>query len=126
MGSTNLDGSVFRFTGYLDLGAGSHSFKVSSDDGFRLTLPELTYVSGTTSANDRSFSSSTSTFSAAVAGIYAFELYFYENGGFTGVEFYVDGALATPASLPAVPVPAAGLLLLGALGSFAVARRRKA
>lgn len=118
-GAINLTGSVFRFTGYLDLAAGAHTFSVGSDDGFRLIVNGVELGS----ANDRGFGVTNMTATVA-AGLSAFELVYYENGGFTGVEFKVDGAYAVPAA--AVPLPA-GLPLLGAgLAALGIVARRKA
>lgn len=117
-GST-LGGSVFRFTGFLDLGAGGHMFTVGSDDGFQLSLGGSVLSSfGGLRAYDE-----TSAFSG-LSGVQAFELIYFENAGDTGVTFNIDGELAQ-AALPAVPLPASGLLLLGAVGGFGALRRKR-
>ena len=36
--TADLTTSVFRFTGWLDLAAGTNSFNISSDDGFQLKI----------------------------------------------------------------------------------------
>lgn len=110
-GSSTLTYSVFRFTGYLDLAAGANSFSVGSDDGFTLTVGaySLSYN------GNRSFGT-TSGSNDAGTGSTPFELIYWENGGVTGVEFYVDGALAAPSEGPGnIPLPASLPLLVAGL-----------
>lgn len=119
---TTLTGSIFRFTGFLDLLAGVQTFSVASDDGFRLTIGGVEIGS----AGRRPFRTSTFDVDAG-EGVTAFELIFFEDGGLTGVEFFVDGALAAPVDAPApVPLPAGLPLMLGALGLAGVVARRRA
>jgi len=127
-GYTTLDGSVFRFTGYLDISAGMHTFTISSDDGFVLNFFNQDGTKALiASAGSRAYSSTFVDVLYAADTLTRFELYYYEDYGATGVQFLIDGQIAAPADAPSdVPVPAAGLLLAGALGAFGFARRRKA
>lgn len=104
-GLATIQTSVFRFTGFIDLLAGNQSFAVGSDDGFRLTIDGTQIAQ---QSRPRSFRT-TSRNRNPGSGVVAVELIYYENYGNTGVEFFIDGTLATPAP---VPVPA-GLGLLG-------------
>ncbi len=110
-GDRNLMTSVFRFTGTVDL-AGIHDITVGSDDGFTLSLNGINVMQHST---PRAFAYTKGSYD--FSGKTTFELTYYENYGFTGVEFLigdtvVNGSMA--ASAPAaVPVPAA-LPLLGA------------
>ncbi|ARE40503.1 T1SS secreted agglutinin RTX [Rhodovulum sp. P5] len=120
--TSTLTYSVFRFTGYIDLAAGSNIFAVGSDDGFVLRMNGDTVASYD---GNRSFATTTVT-SDEGTGPTAFELIYWENGGVTGVEFYVDGELAAPVDgMAAVPVPATLPLLAAGLGGLAVLRRRR-
>ncbi|MEM7489281.1 MAG: VPLPA-CTERM sorting domain-containing protein [Pseudomonadota bacterium] len=110
--------TVFRFTGYLDLAAGQETISLRSDDGFRLTIGGN--VIGTMDL--RPFRETIFEVDAG-EGVTAFEIVFFENGGYTGIEFDIDGKTAAPAPTP-VPLPAGGLLLVTALGGIAVLRRR--
>ena len=113
--SMSITRSVFRFTGFLDLTSGNQLFQVGSDDGFRLTVGGNLVAQHTNSRGFR-FTSATSN---PGAGRTPFELIYFENRGRTGVEFFVDGALAAPAP---VPLPGAFALLLAGLAAFGFAR----
>lgn len=123
-GSTSLGGSIFRFTGWVDLNAGANTLAVGSDDGFKLY-----YYDGATKTvlsqyqGGRSFGTTSATLNST-GGPVKFELWYFENTGYTGVTFSANGALANPVDAPAVPLPAAGVLLLGGVGAFGVLRRQ--
>jgi hypothetical protein len=128
--NTKLFGSVFRFTGFIYLDAGENTFNVGSDDGFELTVGESTvrheYTRGfgTTSLTD-----------LFDGGWSPIDLMYFENGGNTGVELRLNGAIVTSLSTrtsdvalsaAVVPLPGAMPLLLGAMvGAGFLARRRK-
>ncbi len=114
----NLWNSVFRFTGFLSL-SGQHRFSVGSDDGFQLKIGNILVASQST---PRGFGYTHRLFDAGT-GVKPFELVYYENSGYTGVEFKIDDALAMPS---AVPLPAGLPLVLTGLAALGlVARRRK-
>ena len=122
--TADLTTSVFRFTGWLDLAAGTNSFNISSDDGFQLKIDGNVVASFD---GNRGFGS---TFVEADlgAGPKPFELIYWENGGCTGVVFGMNGNLAEFADASTatpVPLPAGLPLLAGGLGAFALARRRQ-
>jgi hypothetical protein len=116
-GTSTLTRSVFRFTGLLNLAAGPQQFSVGSDDGFRLTIGGVEIAT----AGNRGFATTSATRDLG-AGLSAFELIFYENGGSTGVNFSINGALAAPA---AIPLPASLPLMLLGLGALGAAMRRR-
>lgn len=132
IGDVKLGGSIFRFTGFLDLTEARNTFKVGSDDGFRLTLGDPgTPLFTMAHTGQRGFRSTTQT--ATLSGLVAVELIYFENAGRTGVEFRVNDVFASGAAAPqqtqpsAVPIPATLPLLLGGLGFGAIwLRRRKA
>ncbi len=116
---TRLVRSVFRFSGYLDLAAGPQTFRVASDDGFRLTIDGEVVSQHT---GRRGFRSTSVTTDAGTGNV-DFELIFFEHTGATGVEFTIDGQVATAA----VPLPTAGLLLAtGFIGLIGLRRRKSA
>ncbi len=114
-----LDGSVFRFTGYLNLIGGDLEYSVYSDDGFALGIDNDVVLSF---SGLRSLSPTTGLLDLGV-GVKPFELIYFENGGATGVTFKIGGDYATPVS--PVPLPAALPLLIAALGGMAFLRRRR-
>ncbi len=114
-----IEGSVFRFTGFLDLVAGPQTFTVGSDDGYRLRIDGALI-----SEQDapRGFAP-TEVIVDAGQGLTPFELIFYEDFGESSVLFTVDAGLVTGV---AVPLPASLVLLLSGLGALAWIRRRAA
>ena len=120
---TTMEQSVFRFTGFLSLDDADTLFSVGSDDGFQLTIDGDVISSFT---RLRSFGVTETTANLG-AGIFAFELIYWENLVETGVEFEINGETVTGVSVPTVvPLPASGLALLAGLAGFGVMRLRRA
>lgn len=118
-GDVSLDQSVFLWIGQIDLSAGTHTFSVASDDGFRLVVgDQVMEFSG-----PRAFGITTQTFTLA-GGPTDVTLWFYENAGKTGVEFRIDGKLAT-ATPAAVPLPATAFLSMVGMGALTILRRKR-
>lgn len=124
-GDLRLTGSVFRFSGVLDLVPGTTTFTVGSDDGFRLILGGVVAAEQVRPRGFRETEITTS-----VGGRTEFVLYYFENRGRTGVEFRANDRIVD-ASLAATPVPlpgSAGLALTGlallAIGGRARSRKR--
>jgi hypothetical protein len=111
-GLATIQTSVFRFTGFVDLLAGSQQFITGSDDGYRLT------VNGTLIS--RAFNTTTNN-SNPGEGRATFELLFYENYGNSGLEVSLDGELikASP-----IPLPAGFTLILSALAALGLLKWR--
>lgn len=88
-GSTEMQSVGVHATGYVWLDAGEHTFAVRSDDGFSLYIGGSELVSY---AAPRSAAVSTET-ATYDAGLYAVDLYYYENGGGQVLEVMLDGAV---------------------------------
>lgn len=112
-GTAPITTSVFRFTGFLDLMPGQQTFALGSDDGYRLTIGG-NVVSQQNSPRSFRFTTLNNDLGA---GVEPFELIFYENFGRTGVEFFIDNALAVPS---AVPLPGAFMLALSSVSVLAL------
>jgi hypothetical protein len=113
VGTNYFQESVILITGVARFVNGQQ-YTVTSDDGFRLSVGN-TLLS--TFAGIRAPNNSTSATWTGVTGNYTFSLWYFE-GQETQAQLVSN---ITP-----VPVPAAGLLLVGALGGLAALRRRKA
>jgi hypothetical protein len=116
--TVNLRRSVFRFTGFLDLLPGAQSFSMGSDDGFSLSIGGVVIAQ---QANSRAFRFTTLSVDAG-EGRTPFEFIYFENQGNTGVELFIDGALAATAP---VPLPATLALLMAGLGILGFSRKRR-
>jgi hypothetical protein len=126
-----LDGSAFRFTGFIHLDAGQHAFSVGSDDGFELTVG----LSAMRSEFTRAFATTAPT-APLKAGWSPIKLMYFENLSRTGVEMRLNGLIVSSnetrtseraSAITDVPLPGAMPLLLGAVaGTGVLARRRKA
>lgn len=118
LGNVPMLGSIFRFTGLIFVDQGINNFTVGADDGFRLTIDGM--LAGSFGGTKAFTQYQTPFDNAGAAGLRSFELVFYEdNQVAVGVEFRKDGMVVAP-----VPVPAAGLMLLGGLGLLGAMRAR--
>lgn len=77
-----------RLQGYIWLDKGQHLVNVRSDDGFLLKLggDELSSFAGT-----RGFTGTSETITIAKSGLYAIDLYYFDNTGAEGLRLELDG-----------------------------------
>lgn len=112
---SNIQESVFRFVGksYFEDG---QVYSVTSDDGFRLVADGMTVFEY---GGNRPPGSTSSYVWDKGTGLFDVTFWFYE-GNFTQVQLQSNIAPS------AIPLPASGFLVLGALGGLGLfARRRK-
>ncbi|MBK9082494.1 MAG: hypothetical protein IPL88_10645 [Rhizobiales bacterium] len=81
-----------RLTGFVHLSAGEHLVTVRSDDGFLLKIGGQVVSSYDW---DRGFSGTTQSV-VSTGGLYAVELYYFDNQGDQGLRLEIDGELAGP------------------------------
>ena len=118
--NTSFLGTILTLSGTISLLAGNNVFDVFSDDGFILYIDGIEIgrwegLRGPSSAGGINFVS-------ALGGHAQFDLVYFE-GSMTQAALEVT---LNNRVLSAVPLPAGGLLLIGALGGLAALRRRKA
>ncbi|WP_193141103.1 PEP-CTERM sorting domain-containing protein [Meridianimarinicoccus sp. MJW13] len=124
---TSLQTSVVRISGRFQPGSGTKTFSVGSDDGFALSI-NGTEISRRSSP--RGFGYTNVSYDVGSNPV-DFVLTYYENYGYTGLHFKIDGKTVTdsiavaPSNTPApVPLPAALPMLALGLGALGVAGRR--
>lgn len=118
-GATSFLGSILTFTGKIKLAPGINEFVVFSDDGFLLYIDNVLagFYDGLRPPRPSDFVVE----GGDTGGIVDFSLIYYEGSQIeAALDVSLNGKILAP-----VPLPAGGLLLLGALGGIAALRRRK-
>jgi hypothetical protein len=119
LGGNSVLGTIFRFTGLVNLAAGNNVFNIFSDDGFRLTVGGVEV--GSFDAL-RAPSSSIVNVAGGAGGLKSFELIYFEA---QQVEAALTAKLNGQVIMGEVPLPAGLPLLLGGLAVFGGLRMRK-
>ncbi|WP_062270382.1 tandem-95 repeat protein [Endozoicomonas arenosclerae] len=87
--TANVETMAFRFSGQIELGAGAHSFRITSDDGFILKIngEEVAKYEGL-----RSAAPTTGIYNVALeeGGYHSFELVYFENAVNASLKVEVD------------------------------------
>jgi hypothetical protein len=116
----SFENTLYRFTGFLDLGTADQLFKIVANDGFRLTIGGSTILTSDTQGTK------THTTSVA-AGPQAFELIYWNNANAGSLALTIDGTNIAPVNGPvsasSVPLPGSLPLLAAGLGAMAWRRR---
>ena len=115
--ATSFLGSILTFTGTINLLAGNNLFNIISDDGFVLFInnAEVGRFEGLRAPSDSNINV------ASAGGNADFRLVYFEGSASqAALQVKLNGS-----KLAAVPLPAGGLLLIGALGGLAALRRRR-
>jgi hypothetical protein len=117
---TSFQNTLYRFTGFLDLGPADQVFKIVANDGFRLS------IAGQTILESNIQGTQTNTASIA-AGPQAFELIYWNNANAGFLNFTINDVEIAPVTGPVtasgVPLPGSLPLLLAGLGGMVVLRR---
>lgn len=117
-GATSFLGSILTFAGTIRLDEGNNVFDVFSDDGFILYINDV--IAGSFNGL-RAPGSSLINVAGGTGGNVDFKLFYFEGSQkLAALTVKLNGEVLAP-----VPLPAGGLLLLGALGGIAALRRRK-
>ena len=87
-GDTAMNTIGLHLKGYIWLDAGAHLVNVRSDDGFQLNLggDQLSSFAG-----NRGFTGTSKTIDIPKAGLYAVDLYYFDNTGAEGLRLELDG-----------------------------------
>jgi Ca2+-binding RTX toxin-like protein len=85
---TQMNTIGLRLQGYIWLEKGQHLVNVRSDDGFLLKLGEDELSSY---ANNRGFTGTSKTIDVPKTGLYALDLYYFDNTGAEGLRLELDG-----------------------------------
>lgn len=131
---TQVYSSVFKFSGFITLGAGIQNLAIGSDDGYKLSIGGgvVSQLNG-----NRPFATTNAIFNAGAGGTFAFELLFWDGvnspiNNFTGLNVTVNGNViddTITSTMAPVPLPAAMPMMLagfGLAGAFVARRRRRA
>ena len=141
---SSMQTSGITLTGYLAIGqAGTYNFNLGSDDGAQLTIGTQTVIADN-GLHSYTVNSGQATFTTA--GLYAITIQYFENTGYSGLEFWGSDAsgactfgscnntaannpfyLTVPAgsgTSTATPEPASFALFMGGLAALAWARWR--
>lgn len=85
---TAIDHSAMTITGYIAIAqAGSYSFNLGSDDGARLTIGNQIVIDG---GSLHSFRVDSGLAEFSTAGLYAINIQYFENSGYTGLELWAS------------------------------------
>ncbi|MEL7167109.1 MAG: hypothetical protein AAGL96_16700 [Pseudomonadota bacterium] len=123
LSAQTVAGSIFRFRGLVDVSAGDNVFGITSDDGFQLSINGAIQPGSETAP--RGLGLTEITYTSGTDDQVLFDLIYYDAVQTqAGLFVTLENAVLAPT---AVPVPAAGVLLLGGLlGLGLLARRRPA
>jgi hypothetical protein len=90
---TAVDHSAMTITGYIAIAqAGTYNFNLASDDGSQLTIGNQVVIAG---GALHSFSTASGAADFTAAGLYAISIQYFENAGYTGLEFWASDGNGT-------------------------------
>lgn len=90
---TTTDHSAMTLTGYIAITqAGTYNFNLAADDGAQLTIGNQTIIAG---GAMHSFAIDSGSAVFATAGLYAINIQYFENSGYTGLEFWGSNGSGT-------------------------------
>jgi hypothetical protein len=90
---TTTDHSAMTLTGYIAIAqAGTYNFNLAADDGAQLTIGNQIIIAG---GAMHSFEIDSGTAVFATAGLYAINIQYFENNGYTGLEFWGSNGSGT-------------------------------
>jgi hypothetical protein len=90
---TTTDHSAMTLTGYIAIAqAGTYNFNLAADDGAQLTIGNQIIIAGG-AMHSFEIDSGTAVFGAA--GLYAINIQYFENNGYTGLEFWGSNGSGT-------------------------------
>jgi hypothetical protein len=90
---TTTDHSAMTLTGYIAITqAGTYNFNLAADDGAQLTIGNQVIIAG---GAMHSFEIDSGAAVFAAAGLYAINIQYFENNGYTGLEFWGSNGSGT-------------------------------